>query len=103
MSARTERSPIENFDAFYASLADTYSGDQLLILQQMLFDLGHGGLNDAAGVRAETGDCVGCDTCTWCKVFDFALDDYNWALEAGWTNWHGRRLFGEVWACRWQA
>ena len=74
-------------DGGLASLKDyitsTYTSNQQTVLLGILSYTGRGGLNDAAAVRAETGDCAACDACGWCYLWDAAHLDDNWARTPG--------------------
>ena len=65
----------DGFEFLKSYIADTYTITQQTVLLGILNYTGRAGLNDAAAVRDETGDCSGCDTCEWIVEYDFTTGD----------------------------
>lgn len=72
------RMTASTYAAFLDDLDADYTANQAFVIHRILDYLGYGGLNDTASVRAESGDCDGCNTCGWCWQNDWAanLDDF---------------------------
>jgi hypothetical protein len=51
-----------------ADISAEFGVDPASVLLDILIFVGRGGLNDAAAIRSETGDCSGCTDCLVCNV-----------------------------------
>lgn len=51
--------------AWYAYIAANYSATQNTVLSALIGFVGRGGMNDAAALREDEGDCESCTSCAW--------------------------------------
>lgn len=65
--------------ALSAAITASYTANQAFVLNGILGYVGRAGMNDAAAIRTETGDCSACPN-TWVHTFQADDPRFNWSF-----------------------